>query len=94
MKAIWDHKGEPELKDVIARIEDYGKKWKPQTVSTFLAKIRDKDFIAMHREGKIYHYEVLVAERDYQRQRLKHLAELIYNGNIEQLIADAQEEKA
>lgn len=92
MKAVWDIADRPCLSDVLEKVcGHYGKDWKPQTVSTFLAKLCGKDFLRLQREGKVYNYEILVNERDYQKQKLKNLQSFIYNGDTEQLIADIRE---
>lgn len=92
MKAIWDCHKEPALSDVVNRVNGfYGKDWAPQTVSTFLSKLVGKDYLRLHRNGKRYTYEVLVKERDYQKEQLKHLAGFLYNGDKEQVLADIKE---
>lgn len=81
MKAIWDCDKEPVLSDVVDRVNGYyGKDWKPQTVSTFLAKLVRKDYLQLCRNGKIYTYKILVPERDYKQKLYKHHINF-WNGN-------------
>ena len=43
IKTIWDADEELSLMEIVQRVNDkYHKNWKPQTVSTFLAKLRKK----------------------------------------------------
>ena len=73
MKAIWDCRKEPVLSDVVDRVDGfYGKDWKPQTVSTFLAKLVRKDYLKLIRNGKIYTYKILITEKDYKQKLYKH----------------------
>lgn len=73
MKSIWDCNKEPVLSDVVDRVNGhYGKDWKPQTVSTFLAKLVRKNYLKLCRNGKIYTYKILVSEKDYKQKLYKH----------------------
>lgn len=89
MKAIWDCKKEPVLSDVVDRVNGfYGKDWRPQTVSTFLAKLVRKDYLKMHRNGKIYTYEVLISECEYRHKLYKHLISFWFGNDTKNLIAE------
>lgn len=47
MKSVWDTRKEPVLSEVVDRVNSaYGKDWRPQTVSTFLAKLVGKSFLS------------------------------------------------
>lgn len=61
MGIIWDNPGRMmALSEIVAAVNDRWKKdWKPQTVSTYLAHLVQKEFLKMHRNGKIYTYEPL-----------------------------------
>lgn len=91
MKAVWDCKKEPVLSEVAARLKEYEKDWKPQTVSTFMAKLVQKQYVQMKRNGKIYTYKVLVKEEDYNKTQLKHLYTFLYRNNKEQMRQDLEE---
>lgn len=92
MKAAWDYEKEPELKNVVQRVNDvYGKSWKPQTVSTFLGKLVKKGYLKMQRNGKIYTYKVLVSEEVYNREQLRHLYFFLYKNDKEVLQRDMEE---
>lgn len=73
MKSIWDCHKEPVLSDVVDRVNGfYGKDWKPQTVSTFLAKLVRKNYLRLQRNGKIYTYKILITEAAYRQKLYKH----------------------
>lgn len=102
MKAVWDCGKEPvlsEIMDIVTGI--YHRDWKPQTVSTFLAKLVRKDYLKLQRNGKIYTYKILVTEAAYRRKLYQHhisfwnnndvtefIAELISNGDLSKEILD------
>jgi len=92
MKAIWDCKKEPVLSDVVEQVNGvYGKAWRPQTVSTFLAKLVKKGYLKMQRNGKVYTYKVLVSEEVYNREQLRHLYFFLYKNDKEVLQRDMEE---
>lgn len=71
MKCIWDSTQDMVLSEVVAIVNDrYEKDWKPQTVSTYLAHLVQKNFLKMERNGKIYTYHPLVAEADYKNKEM------------------------
>lgn len=58
MKCIWDADHEMSLAEIVKNAnEGYGKEWKPQTVSTYLAKLCLKNYIQMKRAGRTITYE-------------------------------------
>lgn len=92
MKAVWDDRKEPVLSDIVERVNGvYGKNWKPQTVSTFLAKLVRKNYLKLQRNGKIYTYKILIREDAYNKEQLKRLYIFLYKGNKEIMQQDMQE---
>lgn len=89
MKSIWDCRKEPVLSDVVDRVNGYyGKDWKPQTVSTFLAKLVRKDYLKLQRSGKIYSYKVLILEADYRRKLYKHHISFWNHNDITEFVSE------
>lgn len=94
MKAIWDCEKEPVLSDVVDRVNGYyGKDWKPQTVSTFLAKLVRKDYLQLCRNGKIYTYKILVPERDYKQKLYKHHIGFWNGNNVDTFLTEMFDNK-
>ena len=53
MKVIWDSTEDLALQDIMNRVnQENGKSWKPQTVSTFLARLVKKSFLTVYRKGR------------------------------------------
>ena len=89
MKAIWDSRKEPVLSDVVERVNGiYGKDWRPQTVSTFLAKLVRKDYLKLVRNGKIYTYKVLVPEDVYRRKLYRQHISFWNHNDIVEFVAE------
>lgn len=73
MKSVWDTGKEPVLSEVVDRVNGaYGKDWRPQTVSTFLAKLVGKKYLKLQRNGKIYTYKILITEEAYKQKLYQH----------------------
>ena len=69
MKIIWDTDEELSLMEVVVRVNDkFHKDWKPQTVSTFLARLVRKGYLRHYRHGRVFFYQILVPLDVYQAQ--------------------------
>lgn len=91
MKAIWDLKKEPVLSDVAEKVTSaYGKDWKPQTVSTFIAKLVRKQYLKLYRNGKVYTYKILVSEGLYNQEQLKRVYTFLYRSDRDTLKRDIE----
>lgn len=67
MKVVWDADEELSLTDVQTRVnEKYNKKWKPQTVSTFLSRLVKKNYLKSYRNGRVFFYQILVPIGEYK----------------------------
>ena len=77
MKCIWDADHEMSLAEIVKNAnEGYGKEWKPQTVSTYLAK----------RAGRTITYEILITEEDYKSEQAREFVAFWNNGSLKQFI--------
>jgi predicted transcriptional regulator len=69
MKVVWDAEDELSLMEVMDRVNDkYHKNWKPQTVSTFLARLVKKGYLRHYRQGRVFFYQILVPLEEYKGQ--------------------------
>ena len=67
MKTVWDADEELSLMEIMQRVNDkYHKEWKPQTVSTFLARLVSKGYLRHYRQGRVFFYQILVPLEDYK----------------------------
>lgn len=82
MKTIWKHSQEMGLHAIMTLTnETYGKDWKPQTVSTYIAKLVSKEFIRMKNSGRKAVYEIVIPERAYRQYQNKKFVEFWNNGS-------------
>lgn len=88
MKCIWDADHEMSLAEILENANSrFGKEWKPQTVSTFLSKLVQKQFIKMKRNGRIITYEILVSEKEYKASQAREFVSFWNKGSLRQFIA-------
>lgn len=87
MKCIWDADHEMSLAEIVKNAnENYGKDWKPQTVSTYLAKLCQKGYIRMKRTGRMITYEILISEEDYKSEQAREFVSFWNGGSIKQFL--------
>lgn len=80
MMIIWDSDEKPHLSEIVKEInERYGKAWRPQTISTYLAHLVRKGYLSFERKGKVFLYTPLVDKKSFCKQQLKDMYE--YYGN-------------
>lgn len=83
MKTVWDADEELDLMDIMKRVNDkYHKTWKPQTVSTFLARLVQKGYLQNYRKGMVFYYQVMVPLEEYRQQQVsKEFINFWYSGS-------------
>lgn len=87
MKTIWDASEELSLTEIMQRVNDkYHKEWKPQTVSTFLARIVDKGYLRSYRQGRVFFYQILVPLEEYRGQQAKEFVEFWHHNNADEFL--------
>ena len=68
MSIIWRTETELTMAEIREQAEaKYKKVWKPQTVSTLLARLRNKQYIYMYHRGRQCFYGPLIKKDDYSR---------------------------
>ncbi len=89
MEIIWasDHPiTSGELLEIFAR--DKGKKWKGQTMATFLARLVEKSvLIITGQQGRTNIYKPCMSPEQYRSQEAKNLLETLYEGSIKNFLA-------
>lgn len=83
MKTIWDAEKELSLTEIVQRVNEiYDKEWKPQTVSTFLARLVKKGYLQHYRQGRIFFYRVQIAQEDYVGEMALKFVEFWNQGSV------------
>jgi len=88
MQIIWasDHPiTSGELLDIFA--QQRGKKWKGQTIATFLARLVDKGVLTSVKQGRANIYRPRMSPEEYRSQEAKSLLETLYEGSVKNFLA-------
>lgn len=87
MKTVWDAGEELSLMEIMQRVNDkYHKEWKPQTVSTFLARIVRKGYLRHCRQGRVFFYQILVPLEEYKGQQAKEFVEFWHQDRADEFL--------
>lgn len=74
MSVIWNAENELDLMNTLERVnEKYEHEWRPQTVSTFLARLVKKNYLITRKQGRYTYYRPVVAKEDYKRAAVEEL---------------------
>ncbi len=94
MKTVWDAEEELSLMEVMARVNDkYHKDWKPQTVSTFLARLVKKGYLRHYRQGRVFFYQILVPLEVYKGQLTNDYVSFWNHDNADEFLCALTEER-
>lgn len=92
MSVIWGAGEDPDLTSVMTNVNQrYGKKWKPQTVSTFIARLAKKGYLNVYRKGRYSYYMPLITLTEYREELLSDMVKTFYSGNPEEFKKQVQE---
>jgi predicted transcriptional regulator len=84
MRVIWDSEETLALQGIMDRVNElYNKEWKPQTVSTFLARLVKKGFLDVYRKGRYSYYVPVVKKEDFRNSTLDENIVYFDQGNAE-----------
>ncbi|MDD6305798.1 MAG: BlaI/MecI/CopY family transcriptional regulator [Clostridiales bacterium] len=86
MKAIWDTPEEMALQEIMDKVnEENGKSWKPQTVSTFLARLVRKGFLSSYRKGRYSYYQPVVSKEDFWKATMNENAHFFAQNDMAEM---------
>ena len=82
-----DHPHEMALQEIMKLTnETYGKDWRSQTVSTYIAKLVKKGFLKMNQSGRNATYEILIPELAYQQEQSHKFVKFWNRGSVAQFL--------
>ena len=88
MKCIWDSENDLSMQQITELVNTlYGKEWKTQTVSTFLARLVKKDYLKMYRKGRCFFYSPLVDKEEYKDDVLKDYVKFWNGGSMSAFVS-------
>lgn len=94
MKVVWDAEEELSLMEIMDRVNTkYDKDWKPQTVSTFLARLVGKGYLQHYRQSRQFFYKILVPLEEYKGQLTNDYIEFWNHGNADEFLGALLKER-
>lgn len=95
MKTVWDAERELDLSDITQIVNEvYHKEWKPQTVSTFLARLVRKGYLKHYRQGRVFYYQILVPQKDYLGKMAERFAAFWKQENVDIFLEALEKQSA
>jgi predicted transcriptional regulator len=79
LETLWDH-GPGGVRDVAERLKGRGAQWSRSTVITLLQRLEKKGYVASDRGGFAFTFRAAVTRDDLGHQRLKELADDLFDG--------------
>jgi len=82
MSILWDAKRPLTLFEVdeIAR-KRYNKKWKIQTIATFMTRLKKKGFISVDKIERYHYYEAIIKMETYANQEVNDIVTVLFNND-------------
>ncbi len=94
MKCIWESEEELTLPDIVAAVNyKFHKDWKPQTVSTFLARLVRKNYLNMYRKGRTFFYIPLIQKEDYSADKIEECVTMWSDNDASTLLCSLSERR-
>lgn len=90
MEKLWNQKEPIRQPQLLALFEADGKKWKRQTLNTFLSRLETKGLI--RRENRMV--EVLYSREEYNGMQMKESIDHMYGGKLSNFVAAFVRENA
>jgi len=80
MKVLWQAEEPVNTQYINEAVEKHG--WKRTTVSTFLARLVQKEAVLSEKRGKSFYYTPLISQKAYRKLQTKNLITNLYNGSV------------
>lgn len=80
LKTLWEH-GPGIVREIQQFLADAGQDWSRSTVITLLQRLEKKGYVASDKSGHAFVFRAAVSREDVGRQRLREVAEELYEGD-------------
>lgn len=88
MEVLWNSNAPMSASALMVHFsEHFGKAWKAQTLSTFLARLSQKGLITSTREGRSILYSPAMTRSQYHQSIAQGILDTMYQGSIKQFFA-------
>lgn len=87
MRVIWQQGGRIYFAPLMECLDEMGKKWKANTVLTFLYRLVEKGFLVVEKLGRINQYVAALSEEEYMESLAKSFVGKFFGGNVTDFVA-------
>lgn len=92
MLVIWQTNQLLSYKEIQTGVnERFGDSWKPETVCTFIDRLKKKSYIVPVKEGRYTYCQATLDFDEYRKEQLEELLERLYQGDRSRLLEDLSE---
>jgi BlaI family penicillinase repressor len=92
MKVLWT-RAPLTAAEVIERLRAHDRTWHPKTVRTLLNRLVKKKALGYRREGRVYQYRPLVAEKDCVAAATESFLDRVFGGALQPMLAHFVEQR-
>ena len=85
MKTIWELAIPVTIVQLLEIFES--RKWKVQTMGTFLTRLADKGLLSVTKQKKTNYYTAAVTEQEYNRLEAQNLLSTMYDGSLQNFLS-------
>ena len=85
MKTIWELAIPVTIVQLLEIFES--RKWKVQTMGTFLTRLADKGLLSVNKQKNTNYYTAAITEQEYNRLEAQNLLSSMYDGSLENFLS-------
>jgi len=85
MKTIWELAAPVAIVRLLEIFES--RKWKVQTMGTFLTRLADKGLLSVNKQKNTNYYTAAITEREYNQLEAQNLLSTMYDGSLENFLS-------
>jgi len=85
MKTIWELATPVTIVQLLEIFES--RKWKVQTMGTFLTRLTDKGLLIVNKQKNTNFYTAAITEQEYNQLEAQNLLSSMYNGSLENFLS-------
>lgn len=79
MAIVWRANEDLGMEEIRKKVNEKNhKEWKPQTVSTFLTRLRRKGYLTFYRKGRYMFYQPKISLEDYRKFMIDTIMSRLY----------------
>ncbi|MBQ7801185.1 MAG: BlaI/MecI/CopY family transcriptional regulator [Oscillospiraceae bacterium] len=88
MEVLWNSEEPMSAAQLLAHFaEHHGKSWKAQTLSTFLARLTQKELVTSFRRGRVIYYQPIQTRAEYRQSIARGILDTMYQGSVKTFFA-------